>query len=474
MNAVGSRALYIPQYDVEQCEIGVVHVGYGAFHRAHQAVYIDRYMDQTGDLRWGVAAVNLRAADSKAFEKAHIREDYVLKTISTAGEADYRLVRCHRAFFDWSQTALEAEALIASSSVRMVTITVTESGYALDSNGRLNANDPLIAAEIVGTTKASIYAYLRAALHQRMTRNADAITVLCCDNLRGNGHLLKQNFKTYLRLCGDESLSQWIDENVTFPASMVDRITPKLDPALEAETEEKFGRAQDVTILGEDFIQWVIEDDFAADFPQLGAVGVTIVGDIDPYEETKIRILNGGHTCLTYLGALRGYKTFDQLMHDPALFDHYWSYQTKEVLPALTIAVPFDKKDYLDTVTRRFKNAYIADSVERVCADGFAKFPIFIAPTMRGCLTDGVKRFFAYRSVASWYVFAKRVISGQLDIDYREPNLKALQPLVADGQEMAFVASKVLWGEMPETYSDFKNDLLFAINEMEQAWPMSA
>lgn len=474
MQVVVEPVLHVPDYEVEKCDIGVVHIGLGAFHRAHQAAYLDRYMELTKDLRWGVAAVNLRTLDSKSFEKAQVNDGYVLKTITTDGAADYRLVRCHRMFFDWSQLAEDAEAIIARPSVKIITVTVTESGYSLDSSGALNLDDPVIVEEVAGSKRSTIYAYLRAGLTQRMQDDAGPLTILCCDNLRENGHLLQRNFQTYLRKCRDENLLIWVEENVTFPASMVDRITPRLDPAVEAETRQQFGSRHETTVLAEDFIQWVIEDDFATVRPALEKVGVTIVADIDPYEETKIRVLNGGHTCLTYLGALAGHKSFDQLMHDPALFHHYWSYETGEVLPALTIDVPFDTQVYLDTVTDRFKNAHIADSVERICADGFAKFPIFIAPTLRGCLLQAIPPTFAYRSIASWYVFAKRVINGQLDVHYQEPNLDALRPLVAEGNTEAFISSPVLWGDMPLAFPGFKPDLLSAIKEMERAWPMSA
>lgn len=474
MSEAKQQFLHTPDYDVDAMQIGVVHIGLGAFHRAHQAYYLDRYMEKTGDLRWGVAAVNLRVADTDSFRKSAKNDGYVLKTLSTAGQENYRLIRCHRRYVDWTTETQKATDLIALSSVKMVTITVTESGYSLNNDGTLNVADPVIAAEIDDGSQTTIYAYLRAAFASRKIASSGRLTVLCCDNLRGNGHLLRQNFFHYLALCGDDDLLEWVVENVTFPASMVDRITPKPSANLEHEVEDLFGRKNDTAVLSEDFIQWVIEDDFAGDRPDLGIVGVSVVDDIDPYEETKIRVLNGGHTCLTYLGALGGYKSYDELMHDPVLFDHYWSFETREVLPALVIDLPFDKREYLETVTRRFKNRHIADSVERICADGFAKFPIFIAPTLRGCFEQHIIPLFGFWSVASWYVFAKRVASGQLNVRYFEPNLTELRPLIEDGNTHLFAASQTLWGDLPTLYPSFVPELLSAIDEMEKVWPMSA
>ncbi|MBL4726150.1 MAG: hypothetical protein JKY83_05665, partial [Rhizobiaceae bacterium] len=215
-------------YDREKCDIGFVHLGYGAFHRAHQAVYIDDYMEVSGDLGWGIAAVNLRPSEAAAFQSAQAVENgYLLKTTSPDGARDLRLVRSHCMFVDWSSQAKQAEDLLGLPSVHTVTITVSESGYYLKDDASLNISDPVIDSEIAGHASKSVYAYLTKALRRRVEAHGQPLNILCCDNIRSNGHMLENNFLTYLQHIGDMELRSWVEDNVSFPCSMVDRITPR-------------------------------------------------------------------------------------------------------------------------------------------------------------------------------------------------------------------------------------------------------
>jgi D-arabinitol 4-dehydrogenase len=179
------------------------------------------------------------------------------------------------------------------------------------------------------------------------------ISVLCCDNLRANGDLVKRSFLDYLTLCGDRELIDWLNANASFPSSMVDRITPKPDSKTFDEVARLLGRENDPSVLTEDFVQWVLEDNFVAEKPPLDQVGVQVVESVEPYEETKIRVLNGGHTCLAYLGALHGHQTYDQAISEPELGDHFLAYENDEVLAALPQDLPFDKHDYLEVTADR-------------------------------------------------------------------------------------------------------------------------
>lgn len=473
MNSANGPDIHCSTYDRKACDIGVVHLGFGAFHRAHQAVYIDDYMDVSGDLRWGIAAVNLRAPESAAFaENSADGLGYVLKSIAPDGETKLRRVRSHVHFVDWTQDVSAAEGLLSKDSVNMVTITVTESGYYTDPTGNLKATDPVIAAEKAGGQGTSVYAYLRAALAGRKATTGAPITILCCDNIRQNGKMLRRNLNAYLNLMGDTDLAAWVDAHATFPCSMVDRITPRPTEALAKEIASFTDIGGGHPIMGEAFMQWVLEDRFAGPFPALDKAGVTITSDVDPYEETKIRILNGGHTCLSYLAALAGFQTFDQAMHDADLFDHFWNYETKEVLPAITIDLPFSKADYLDSIAARFKNAAIADNVSRIAADGMAKFPIFIRPTLEGCLNLGIMPVYGIRSIASWFVFSLHVEAGKIPFEYLEPSWAELKTLLAPDNRDAFLNSQQLWGDIPAKHPEFATALQAEIARMEQSWPV--
>lgn len=472
MNSEVTNLLKASKYKKEDCTIGIVHLGYGAFHRAHQAFYIDQYMEKTGDLKWGIAAVNLRREDSKMFiETTANTEGYVVKTMSPTNERQDHLLRPHIKFVDWSTHMQAAEGLVKNPDVKLITITVTESGYYLDSEGSLDETNAVISAEIDGTGKSSIYAYLRGALTQRMQSTAGPITVLSCDNIRLNGQVLERNFRLYLKAIGDAILTSWVENNVSFPACMVDRITPRPVPELNKETERLFGIGNSTTILAEDFIQWVIEDKFKSDFPKLEVVGVTITKQVKAYEETKIRVLNGGHTCLTYFAALEGFETYDQALADPKLREHFDGFEA-EVLPALPENLPFSKTEYLESVGRRFSNEYISDTIERICMDGFNKFPIFILPTINRSFEIGIEPIYAIRSIASWYVFSNNIYNGNMKFNYIEPYAKELKALLGHKELEPFLSSEMLWGSVAEQYPRFKELLKSEIRALEQKWPL--
>ena len=189
------------------------------------------------------------------------------------------------------------------------------------------------------------------------------------------------------------------------------------------------------------------------------------------YEEAKIRILNGGHTGLCYLGALAGFKTFDEAMRDPRTRAHFDGWETNEVLPGLTIALPFDKERYLDEIAERFGNTAIADALERIFMDGWSKLPIYIRPTLQSCLEQGITPSYGYDCIASWYVYARRFADGVMPISYHEPYWHLLEPLLATGQEEVFASNRQLWADIPETFADFVPGVVAAIQEMEIKWP---
>ena len=470
-----SHAGFIPatSYDRSTCRIGVVHLGFGAFHRSHQAVYIDDYMDVSADLRWGIAAVNLRQADAANFKA--VMDDYdrhdgcFIKSYSAEGEEKLRRVRSHVHFADWSVAPAESEALLSLTTVHLVTLTVTESGYYTDPNGNLNLEHPIIQAEISGEAVESVYAYLREALAKRVIGGGEPLTIACCDNIRQNGKMLQRNLASYLKACGQLDLATWVENNVAFPCSMVDRITPRSPTELIDELSKLLDNPVTSPVMAEDFTQWVLQSKSSADMPDLAQVGVTVTADVDPYEETKIRVLNGGHTALTYLAALEGVETFDAAMRVPQLLEHFENFENKEVLPALTLDLPFSKTDYLQEIIKRFGNTAIGDTVARICADGMVKFPIFIRPTLEGCLKQGIMPVYSIRSIASWYVFARHVDAGKIGFEYIEPAWDDLKGLLGTDN---FVLNQQLWGELPKTYPEFADTLRQEIKEMESKWPV--
>ena len=455
-------------YDRDAARVGVVHVGVGAFHRAHQAVYFDDLMERTGDLNWAVAGVNLRAAHSGDLERLRAGGGaYVVKSYDPDGGSDFRLVRAHKAFFDWSRDAEAAEDVVALPGVRLLSATVTESGYCLGDDGRIDLGSPEIRAEIDGAGKSSIYAYLRAALGKRRAAGGRPLTVLCCDNLRGNGTMLERNLRRYLIAAGEPGLASWVSDHVSFPCSMVDRITPRPEPRHASEVAERFGIADDFTVHCERFMQWVIGDRFVGVRPELDTAGAELVEDVHPYEEAKIRILNGGHLALAYLAALRGIETYDAALRDPALDAFFDALTTTEILPSLDRGTPVDLPAYRDSVKRRFMNRSIADRISRIAMDGTSKFPVFLLPTVRACLARGIVPRWASTSIASWYVFLRRLEAGRLEFDYVDPKLPMVRPLLAPGREEEFARLPGLWGDTGRRHPEFVREVRARIAELE-------
>ena len=285
---MNNRPLYQTSFDSQSCNIGIVHIGYGNFHRAHQAVYIDDYMQASGDLNWGIAAVNLRASETEYFRHAaQAKEGYVVKAIAPDGAISFRLVRSHMAFVDVPSEQEKAISLLNNEIIKVVTVTVTESGYYLDQNSQLDLSHDFIKESLNGTNLETIYAYLCTALKCRAEGVGKPVTILCCDNMRSNGIILKNALLSYIKAMGDDALFSWVKRNVTFPCSMVDRITPQSSQALREEISTQFADSDIAPVHAETFIQWVIENDFASDIPGLEDVGVQIVPEVEPLKKLK-------------------------------------------------------------------------------------------------------------------------------------------------------------------------------------------
>lgn len=418
-----NKGMYKTTYDKSDCQTGIIHIGYGAFHRAHQAVYVDDYMEKTGDLRWGIVAVNLR---NEGFREI---DDYVLKTPSS-----YRMVRSHLDYIDWTKNRTVAKHMLTLPSVHLVTVTVTESGYAPGS---------------------PLFEYLACGLRNR----GDPITILCCDNIRQNGIVLETQFLAYLYQTNQHELADWVKNHVKFPSCMVDRITPRPTQVFKQCVDSLFPGFGDGAIQTEEYTQWVIEDAFAGPFPDLSLVGATITKNIEPWEETKIRILNGGHTSLAYMGVLSGYKTFDEVMNDEKFKSHFKKLQVDEIIPSIDLDIPFDIHEYAEKIEERLSSSVNRDELDRICMDGFTKFHTFLVPSLKKCLEKGITPVNLYKSIAAWYIYTRKFAKGCGKIAYSEPNWLLLEPLIRDGQVEAFMSSERLWGDIPKMYPSFSEHL---------------
>ncbi|MCB5160969.1 mannitol dehydrogenase family protein [Marinomonas algarum] len=455
--------LNVQAYNKNDVQTGIVHLGVGAFHRAHQAVYVDRLLAQENQQHWGIIGVNIRPQDSQAFERFAKQDgEYILKTMAADGATQYEHIRSLVKQIDGAHAPQDVDNALADARTQLVTSTVTESGYYLDENRTLMLDNPAIKADIEGA-RNTLYAFLYAGLKQRSETSNAKITLLCCDNLRHNGELLKAGLMQFIAAKNDPALAQWLVENASFPCSMVDRITPKPSQQHVDDVRARFGVDDAMTVMGEDFIQWVIEDNFAGQKPPLDLVGVQFVADVVPFEEAKIRILNAGHTCVTYQAALKGLTYFDEAMRDEELKQYFTDFITQDSIPAIGESV-VDLPAYFEIIAQRFSNANIGDTVERICTDGYFKFPIFVFPTLEGAYLKGRTPHKTIQGIASWFVFMHLSNQGKISTPYHEPNQASLAPFTNDEAGIqAFATDRFLWDTVPAKFPNFVTELTQAI-----------
>ncbi|MGQ4879024.1 mannitol dehydrogenase family protein [Billgrantia sp. LNSP4103-1] len=364
--------------------IGIVHLGLGAFHRAHQAVYLERYRQRSGDGAWGVSSANLRGGVAlvDALRDAdylyHVaeyadRKHVTLREIGVIEETHFTGQDSHTD--RWGRDLEALLARMASLETRLVTLTVTEKGYFLSpSEGSLLRDDPLIAHDI-GQPQAprSAPGILVEALARRRQAGVPPFTVLCCDNMPDNGRRTRAAV-VQLAACRDAELAAWIEREVAFPCSMVDRIVP-------AMTETDFARLAELgvddpnAVVGEAFSQWVVEDDFPLGRPAWEAEGVEMVDDVAPFETMKLRMLNGSHSLLAYLGALDDIETvFDAVSRDD-LVALLHRYMLDEAAPTLAMPAGTDLDAYADSLLARFANDSLRHRLQQIAMDGSQKLP---------------------------------------------------------------------------------------------------
>ena len=214
-------------YNRDDCKAGIAHIGVGNFHRAHQALYVDKYLDKIEDKKWGIVGINLRKTERENLNNLKQRNGkYILKTISTDGVEEYQEIQSILSLYDWSSNDTEAELVLSDPNIKIVTMTVTETGYYINAEGDINSDLEIIKNNVNKKEKSIIFSFLHNALNLRREKCNKPITLLCCDNIRENGSMLEKSLISYLRLCNDIELINWIKANVTFPSCMVDRITP--------------------------------------------------------------------------------------------------------------------------------------------------------------------------------------------------------------------------------------------------------
>lgn len=364
----------------------ILHFGVGGFHRAHQAHYLQRLNDLEipGEQPWSIIGACILEQDREFVEKMEAQDfTYTLKTSGTSGEVTVESISTISKMYYGPLQTQELIALIASDQVGVISFTITEGGYMTDSaTGGFLINHPLIQQDLKSpAVPKTVFGYLAQGLQLRRENNAGRLIMLSCDNVQENGHVLQNSLESFLRYY-DSSLVPYVREQLSFPNSMVDRITPFTTDADKRRFENEFGYKDECLVVSEDFCQWIMEWPEQGLFPKLDLVGVKMVDDVRPYEKMKLRILNGGHSLVGFLGKAMGYAYIHQAVKDPLISKLFDQYLEDEVIPGLGPLEEMDYTAYAKTVKKRFGNELLADSTDRIISYSSAKIPKFVLPVL--------------------------------------------------------------------------------------------
>lgn len=402
----------VPSYDRTAHKHGIVHIGVGGFHRAHQAVYLDTLLAKGGNPEWSICGIGLLPQDRRMYE-AMKSQDCLYTVVERSNAGD--IPRIIGSITDFVFAPDNPEAVIekmASPDCRIVSLTITEGGYYVNSGtGKFDASHPDIIRDLAAPAKPScVFGFLAEALDRRHKRGMKPFTVMSCDNMQNNGHVLKEMLLAFVTL-RDSALALWLASNGAFPNSMVDRITPATTDEHRAIVREKLGIEDQCPVVCEPFMQWVIEDSFCLGRPAWETVGAQMTGDVLPYEKMKLRLLNASHQALCYIGMLLGYKFAHETMEDSRIRKLVRTMMDVEVTPLLTKVPGVDLELYKNTLIERFANPAIRDQLPRIGTEGSARIPKFVLPSVLDQLARGGPHKMAAFTVAAWF----RYLTGKDD-----------------------------------------------------------
>ncbi|WP_113716571.1 mannitol dehydrogenase family protein [Arthrobacter dokdonensis] len=406
-----------PTMDPRELTVGLVHLGLGAFHRAHQAVFTEDAATATGQTRWGILGVTGRSA-AVADQLAPQDGLYSVLTRSPR-QRSLRIMGSLRAVaFPGRDTERVVDALAAPGTA-VVSTTITEKGYPRTGTGGLDCRQAGVGVDIdalrqellgqhVEGAAATALGLLARGLGRRFRLDGGPLTVVPCDNLPSNGRLTRTLLTDFAEQAGGGRFQDWLQESVAFAGTMVDRIVPATAEADRRETQKILGMADHGLVVAEPFGQWVIEDNFAGARPAWEQAGATVTRDVEPFEVAKLRMLNATHSLLAYLGALRGFATIAEAVSDPALLDAARRLQREDVIPTLEAPEGMDLPTYGESILDRFANPALGHTTVQVAMDGSEKLPIRVLGTVADRLAAGAVPEAAALAVAAWMVFVHR------------------------------------------------------------------
>ena len=460
------KGVQTPRYDRQQLQTRIVHFGFGAFHRAHQALLTDRVLNaQGGD--WGICEISLFSGDRLM---SQLREQNHLYTVLEKGANGNQAIivgavkECLNAKLDSLAAIIEK---FCEPQVAIVSLTITEKGYCIDpATGSLDVSNPRIIHDMQHPTEPhSAPGILVEALHRRRERGLSPFTVLSCDNIPDNGHVVKNAVLGMAEKRAAE-LAAWIHQHVSFPGTMVDRIVPAATEESLDEITRELGVADPCAISCEPFIQWVIQANFVAGRPQWEVAGVQMVDDVLPWEQMKLRMLNGSHSFLAYLGYLAGFQHISDCMQDSAFREAAYRLMMNEQAPTLRIT-NVDLSRYAASLIERFANPALKHRTWQIAMDGSQKLPQRMLEGIREHLARGSDWPLLALGVAGWMRYVSSVDDAGATIDIRDPLSEKIRLLVESSSDAERVSALLSLQEVFGT--DLVKNPLF-VQTIEQAW----
>jgi len=453
-----STKITTPSYDRSTIKTGIVHVGIGGFHRAHEAFYTDQLLHDKSQSEWGICGVALLDFDTKIYNTLQDQNSlYTLIIKELDGSFTKQIIGSIVEVLFAPENPLKVIEKMASPEVKIISLTITEGGYNYnEATGEFNFENPLIQHDLATpNAPKTIFGYLTQALQLRKENGLKGVTIQSCDNIQGNGHMTEKMLLSYVQVAAP-TLVSWIDEHVSFPNAMVDRITPATSPLDIEKLKETSGIDDGWPVVCEPFKQWVIEDNFVAGRPNWETVGAQFVKDVVPYEKMKLSLLNAGHSVLGILGALYGYSTIDEAANDADISSFLRIYMGNEVTPTLGDLEGVNLKNYKFSLIQRFGNVYIKDQIERICSESSAKIPIFILPTVYAQLAN-------HRTIqhAAFIIAAFAIYSVGVNEHGAQLMIKDAMEIVLTEKAILARNNPVLFLEITAIFGDLKSSKTF-------------
>lgn len=455
-NLTALDGVIVPNYDRPSLGAGIVHIGLGNFHRAHQAWYLHRLMQQGLALDWAIVGAGVRANDEHMRAKL-AQQEFLTSLIELDPQST--VVEVVGSMIDFVPVIAGNQALIARMSqadIRIVSLTVTESGYYLDGPAKgFNAGHGDITQDVANPQHpVTCFGAIIEALRQRRAQGLGPFTVMSCDNLQGNGDITKQTVLSLARM-QDAELAAWIEQQVSFPNSMVDCIVPATGPK-ELQLIAELGIDDQAPVTHEPYRQWVIEDDFCAGRPAWEQVGATMTHDVHAYETMKIRILNGGHQVIAAAGDLLGIETISGCMADPQVGGLFYAVE-EEIAPHVQAVPEITPQAYIELIAQRFANSKIFDTTRRVAYDGSSRHPGFLMASVNDSLQQGTGASGLALVSAIWARYCQGLREDGSEIMPNDPQWSALHE-----RALRAKSEPIVWLENASIYGDLANNIEFS------------